>query len=284
MGQVYLSTAALCRMLVEDVSLAGRDTGSLAWVETTTSARRTADAYTSYFPAGKTMKNLLPWTCYYCFICICALGASLAAQETPKETGFVPLFNGQNLEGWEGNLDYFRVEQNAIVAGNLKANIPQNEFLCTKKQYRDFELRLEVKLQGEGNNAGVQFRSQRIPNNHEVSGYQCDVGVAWNRPVWGGLYDESRRNKMLAEGPADLLPKWVKEGEWNELWIRAVGDKIKLSVNSHPTIEYVEKQANIARTGIIGLQIHSGPPTEAWYRNIRIRELTPENDASAKQP
>ena len=119
----------------------------------------------------------------------------------------------------------------------------------------------------------MQFRSARIAGDHEVSGYQCDVGTAWNRPVWGGLYDESRRRKMLAEGPADLLPKWVKEGEWNELSIRAVGNKINLSVNGHPTIEYIEQDAKIARDGIIGLQIHSGPPTEAWYRNIRIQVI-----------
>ncbi len=196
-----------------------------------------------------------------------------AAQDKPLEAGFVALFDGKSLEGWEGNLDYFRIEQGAIVAGTLAKKIPNNEFLCTKQKYGDFELRLEVKLQGEGNNAGVQFRSARIAGDHEVSGYQCDVGTAWNRPVWGGLYDESRRRKMLAEGPADLLPKWVKEGEWNELSIRAVGNKINLSVNGHPTIEYIEQDAKIARDGIIGLQIHSGPPTEAWYRNIRIQVI-----------
>ena len=194
-------------------------------------------------------------------------------QSQPLEEGFVRLFDGQTLQGWEGNRDYFRVEQGAIIAGTLERKIPHNEFLCTTQTYGDFELRLEVKLQGEGNNAGVQFRSQRVPGQTEVSGYQCDVGEAWQRPVWGGLYDESRRRKMLAEGPADQLPGWVKQGQWNELWIRAVGDKIELFVNGHQTIDYTETEADIARRGIIGLQIHSGPPTEAWYRNIRIRVL-----------
>ena len=200
-----------------------------------------------------------------------------SSQDKPKdsalEPGFVSLFDGETLEGWEGNLEHFRVEQGAIVAGSLEREIPNNEFLCSKQSYGDFELRLEVRLQGEGNNAGVQFRSARVPGDHEVSGYQCDVGAAWDRPVWGGLYDESRRNKMLAEGPADRLSGWVKEGEWNELWIRAVGDKIDLFVNGHPTVQYTEQDAEIARSGIIGLQIHSGPPTEAWYRNIRIQVL-----------
>ncbi|MCA9181941.1 MAG: DUF1080 domain-containing protein [Planctomycetales bacterium] len=221
--------------------------------------------------------SVIPMHCWALYILAVALSTTAMADEKPVdkplEPGFVALFDGKTLDGWEGNLGFFRIEQGAIVAGSLEKNIPNNEFLCTQKQYSDFELRLEVKLQGAGNNAGVQFRSARVPDDHEVSGYQGDVGVAWGRPVWGGLYDESRRNKMLAEGPADQLPGWVKEGDWNELWIRAVGDKIELFLNGHPTIQYIEQDAQIARSGIIGLQIHSGPPTEAWYRNIRIKVI-----------
>lgn len=196
-----------------------------------------------------------------------------AAQPKPEE-GFVDLFDGKTLEGWEGNLDYFRVEDEAIVAGTLDQKIPNNEFLCTQLEYEDFELILEVRLKGEGNNAGIQFRSKRIEGDHEVSGYQCDVGSAWNRPVWGGLYDESRRRKMLAEGDPDKLPGWLREGEWNELRIVAQGKRIQQFLNGHKTIDYTEEDGEIPAAGIIGLQIHSGPPTEAWYRNIRLRDLT----------
>ena len=70
-----------------------------------------------------------------------------SAQEKPLEPGFVQLFDGKTLEGWEGNRDYFRVEQGAIVAGTLSKKIPHNEFLCTQQKYADFELRLEIKLQ-----------------------------------------------------------------------------------------------------------------------------------------
>ena len=222
------------------------------------------------------MKNL---TCILVAISLfaaCHIGYSQERKTdapTKLEDGFHWLFDGKTLDGWEGNLEFFRVEEAAIVAGNLKGKIPNNEFLCTEKRYGDFELILEVRLKGEGNNAGVQIRSERVPNDHEVSGFQCDVGAAWGRPVWGGLYDESRRNKMLAEGPADSLPKWVKDGDWNELRVVAEGDRIQIFLNGHQTIDYQEKEKDIARTGIIGLQIHSGPPTEAWYRKIRIREI-----------
>lgn len=190
------------------------------------------------------------------------------------EEGFEWLFNGKSFDGWEGNLDWFRLEDGAIVAGSLEKKIPHNEFLCTKEKFGDFELKLEVKLRGEGDNAGVQFRTVRIPNNTEVSGYQCDVGRAWNRNVWGCLYDESRRNKMLADTSDENLKKWVKQNDWNELTIKAVGNRIELGLNGHPTVTYIEEDAKIAKEGIIGLQIHSGPPTEALYRHIRIRRLS----------
>jgi len=199
--------------------------------------------------------------------------------EEPNATlqpGFTWLFDGKTLDGWEGNLEYFRVEENAIVAGNLKGEIPHNEFLCTKKNYSDFELRLEAKLRGVGDNAGVQFRTKRLPNTTEVSGYQCDVGTAWNRSVWACLYDESRRNKLLADAPAEKSAKWTKKGEWNELRIVAKGDKIQLYLNGNLSVDYTELDPKIERSGVIGLQIHSGPPTEALYRNIQIKDLTSE--------
>lgn len=208
---------------------------------------------------------------------VCVSGQESAQpKQLDKDAGFEPLFNGEDLEGWEGNLEYFRIEGDAIVAGTLERKIPNNEFLCTKKRFEDFELVLEVKLKGEGNNAGIQFRSERIAGDHEVQGYQCDVGAAWNRPVWGGLYDESRRRKMLAEGDPKSLTKWLKDGEWNELRIVAKGNRIQQFLNGHQTIDYTEEDSEIPSTGIIGLQIHSGPPTEAWYRNIRLRKFTQE--------
>lgn len=208
-----------------------------------------------------------------------AVGSASAQQnraESPaaKEEGFEQLFDGKSFEGWEGNLEHFRIEDRAIVAGSLKQPIANNEFLCTKRRFSDFELRLEVRLLGEGKNAGVQFRSERIPDHHEMIGYQCDAGVAWDRPVWGGLYDESRRREMLAEGPAEAVKSWLKEDDWNELKIIARGRRIRLYLNGHQTVDYREADAEIPTSGLIGLQIHSGPPAEAWYRNIRIRDLT----------
>ncbi len=183
------------------------------------------------------------------------------------------LFDGKTLRGWEGDGAYFRVQEGCIVAGNLKSEIPHNYFLCSEQTFKNFDLELEVKLVGEGENAGVQFRSRRVDDSTEVSGYQADAGRAWKRSVWGALYDESRRRKMLAEGDPELVERLTKPGDWNHLRIVCRDDRVQIFFNGERTVDYAETEADIPRQGVIGLQIHSGPPTEAWYRNIRLRKL-----------
>jgi len=184
----------------------------------------------------------------------------------------VALFDGKTFAGWEGNLESFRIEDGAVVGGTMKARIPRNEFLCTKRDYADFELRLKVKLTGGRGNAGIQFRTRRIPDHHEVSGYQADMGMQW----WGGLYDESRRRKVLAGPDKAALAKVLKRDDWNEYVIRCAGPRVQLFLNGLKTVDYVERDARIEATGIIGLQIHGGAASEAWYKEITIREL-PKN-------
>ena len=197
-----------------------------------------------------------------------------AKRGNQDEKGFVALFDGKSLKGWEGKKEFFRVEDGAIVAGFLDARIPNNEFLASEKEYGDFELRFEAKLVGQGNNAGVQFRSQRIPKSHEMIGYQCDIG-GWSKgTIWGFLYDESRRRKMLAEAPQEELKKHLRpKGEWNKLVVRAEGPRIQIWLNGYQTVDFTEADENIPLKGRFGLQIHSGSPAEAWYRNIRLKKL-----------
>lgn len=204
---------------------------------------------------------------------IATLACGVAMVAIAEEEGFVPLFDGQTLAGWEGQADTFHVVDGAIVAGSLERNIPQNEFLCSEKRYGDFELRLQAKLVGEGDNAGIQFRSERIPNHHEVIGYQCDMGSAFGGKIWGALYDESRRRKMLAQADVDKVAAVVKADDWNDFVIRCSGPHVEIWLNGLQTVDYVE-QEDVAREGIIGLQIHGGKPAQASYRNIRIKELT----------
>jgi hypothetical protein len=206
-----------------------------------------------------------------CSVALAVSAASMAVEAqrsgSPKP---VPIFDGKTFDGWEGNLRIFRIQDGAIVGGSLEEKIVRNEFLCTRKTYGDFELRLKVKLLGEGANAGIQFRTRRIPNHHEVSGYQADMGQGW----WGALYDESRRNKVLLGPDQAKMKDIVKAGDWNDYVIRAEGRRIQLWVNGVRTVDYTEPDPQIEATGVIAVQIHSGPPSEAWYKDITIVDLT----------
>ena len=180
------------------------------------------------------------------------------------------IFDGKTFKGWEGNLKIFRIEKGAIVGGTLKEKIARNEFLSTKKSYKNFILKLEVKLLGGPKaNAGIQIRTKRIPNHHEVIGYQADMGQGW----WGSLYDESRRRKVLSKANPAVIDKILKPDEWNRYEIRCEGKRIRLFINGTQTIDYTEPDTKIPLEGVIAVQIHGGPPSEAWYRNISIREL-----------
>lgn len=231
------------------------------------------------------MLKMMSYVALFCF----ALGSPLSAEDpVAPESEFQSLFDGKQLNGWSGNEKIFRLEAGSIVGGSLDQKIPNNEFLTFGKEFADFELRLQAKLIGEGGNAGIQIRSRRasaeeiaatdkakhIPK-HEMVGYQVDMGKAWDKVWWGKLYDESRRRKVLA-GPEDdsALEKLVNWNEWNDYRILCEGARIRIWLNGEMTVDYTEQDDSIARQGIIGLQIHGGPPSEAWYRNIRVREIS----------
>lgn len=191
------------------------------------------------------------------------------SQNKNVPNGFVSLFNGKDFSGWEGPLESFRIEDGAIVGGQLKNRIPHNQFLATKKSYKDFILRAKFKLVGNNPNAGIQIRSQRIPNHHEMIGYQADLGQKY----WGSLYDESRRRKMIATAKLDEVMKVLKPNEWNEYKIRAVGRRVQLWINGQMTVDYLEEDKSLEQFGLIALQIHSGAPSEAWYKDVWIKEI-----------
>jgi hypothetical protein len=186
----------------------------------------------------------------------------------------VPLFDGKTFEGWEGDIGaVWRIEQGALVAGSLDKKQENNNFLATTRKYGDFELSLKWKLVGtEGFvNGGVQFRTERIPNHHEVSGYQADLGKGYD----GALYDESRRKKMLAQPSPELLAKVQKPlGEWNDYRIRAEGNHIQIWLNGLQTVDYTEADPRIASSGIIAVQIHGNATSIVRYKDLMIEELS----------
>jgi hypothetical protein len=199
-----------------------------------------------------------------------SLAASLVG--AAEKRGVVSLFDGKTFAGWEGETNKtWRIVEGAFVGGSLAAPVPRNEFLCTTRRYTNFVLRVKFKLLGgEKANAGIQFRTERIPNHHEVMGYQADMGdPAW----WGCIYDESRRKRVLAKSDPEAVNKVLKRDDWNEYVIRCEGRRSRLSINGVQTVDYTEEDPTIPGYGRVALQIHGGPPSEAWYNDITIEEL-----------
>ncbi len=183
------------------------------------------------------------------------------------------IFDGKTFTGWEGDTrSTWRIADGAIIGGFLTKEVPQNEFLCTVKPYRNFILKLTFKLLGtEGFiNAGVQFRSIRHTNPpNEMIGYQADLGDGY----WGSIYDESRRNITLTPIDTTLINTILKRDQWNDYEIRCNGKNIQVYLNGTKTADYYEKDDGIFQSGVIGLQIHGGGKAEVHYKNIFIEEL-----------
>lgn len=204
------------------------------------------------------MKPLAMVACWL-WLCLPAVAA---------EPTWAPLFDGRSFSGWEGNLELFRIQDQAVVGGFTDRPVPRNEYLCSAKRYRDFELRLSFRVVGENVNAGIQFRSDRVRGRSEMVGYQADVGQKY----WGCLYDE-RRHKLLAGPTKDEQQKIIRPDGWNDYVIRAEGRHVQLWLNGRQTVDYTEPDPSIPQEGVFGLQIHKGPASEAWYKNIQIRLL-----------
>lgn len=196
-----------------------------------------------------------------------ALGQNTSTTSKPKEK--IILFNGKNLEGWEGDKNVWKVRGGAIVGGNNKEQMPQNEFLCTTSSYQNYELALKFKIKGYKGfiNAGVQFHSQRLTNpSNEMAGYQADIGDG----CMGSLYDESRRDKYLVQADQKKI-KLNKN--WNDYKIRCSGNTITLYINNKETLTYTESEVAIPSVGKIGLQIHGGGILEVFYKDIVLTTL-----------
>jgi hypothetical protein len=196
------------------------------------------------------------------------LGILVCSSLAQAQHGFQPLFNGKNLSEWIVDTPgTWRVENGTIIGES--AGMKYNDFLRTKRLYADFVLRFSFRLKDGAGNSGVQFRSKPVPNSHEVSGYQADIGEKY----WGCLYDESRRNRVLAQAPPEALAK-VRPDGWNDYVITARGNHITLDFNGVRTVDYRETEPGIDRSGFIALQVHSGPPLKIEFRSLEIQDLS----------
>jgi len=175
------------------------------------------------------------------------------------------LFNGKDLTGWWGDLSLWHVENGELV-GKTDKGIRQNEFLKSAVSVGDFRLTCQMKLTPNKANSGIQFHSIQFHNN-EMSGPQADSGKGW----WGQLYGENFGNKVIGKNHSG--EQVVKPEEWNTYEVLAVGTKVRTAINGKLCVD--EDIANIPQTGMFGLQIHAGGPTEVRFKDI-VLELNPK--------
>jgi hypothetical protein len=178
-----------------------------------------------------------------------------------------PLFNGRDLSSWIVDTKELWSARDGMIIGK-HSGLKYNDFLRTREDFGDFELKLRFRLTNGEGNSGIQFRSEPIADSHEVIGYQADIGQEY----WGCLYDESRRKRVLAGPPEGALAELDKTG-WNEYVVRAQGNFISLHLNGIRTVHYIETEAGIRRRGFIALQVHSGPGIEVAFRDLLLRDL-----------
>jgi hypothetical protein len=203
------------------------------------------------------------------------LGGCASSSHAPESQAVV-LFDGRSLDGWVkrgGHADY-AVEDGQIV-GTTRPNQP-NTFLCTTREFADFELALEFKVHPELN-SGIQIRSLSLPEyqNGRVHGYQVEIDPS-ARSWTGGLYDEGRRGWLASLEKKPEAQAAFKQGEWNAMRIRAEGDRFRVWINGIPTCDHRD---SLTPRGFIALQVHGvGPrpdPLTIRWRNIRLLRLDP---------
>jgi hypothetical protein len=196
----------------------------------------------------------------------------LQAKAFPPKEKWISLFNGKDLTGWKlvnGTAKYDVVD--GMIVGTCVKDSP-NSFLALNKEYGDFILELQIKID-DGINSGIQFRSLQKPEDSRVNGYQMEVDHRKERSWSGGIYDEARRGWLY---PLELNPtarQAYKWGDWNTYRIECIGSTIRTWVNDIPTAYLID---DASLKGLIALQVHAvydaqGEGKKTYWKNIRIQ-------------
>jgi type 1 glutamine amidotransferase len=198
--------------------------------------------------------------------------ADFSSAPNIKGEGWTSLFNGKDLSGWaqKNGTAKYSVEDNAVV-GRTNEGSP-NSFMCSEKDYSDFELTFEVKVD-DALNSGVQIRSKSLADKDggRVHGPQVEIEASPGEA--GYVYGEATGRGWLS--PTQAPTKAMKNGEWNRFVIRAVGPRIQTWINDQKIEDIYDPESY--QSGFLGLQVHGiakdTGPFEVRWRDIRIHEV-----------
>ena len=209
-------------------------------------------------------------------------------------TGFVQIFDGTSLKNWDGDPTFWRVEGGTIVGESTEANpVKQNTFLIYRGgEPADFELKAEFRI--NASNSGIQYRSVQVPTDEKtgkwvLKGYQADIdfangytGMLYEERARGivalrgqvGLLAEPQRGVIGSTGTADELKQIIKVNDWNQFHVIARGSTLIHVLNGRVTAVLVDDEAkNRTMNGLLGFQIHVGPPMKVEFRNVYLKTL-----------
>lgn len=210
-----------------------------------------------------------------------------------SEAGFESIFDGQTLNDWDGDPNYWRVEDGKLVGVVTPDTIlDRNTFIIWRGgEVADFELRLDYRISDSGN-SGINYRSLELPDlPYAMRGYQADLhgGDRYT----GNAYEERGRTFLALRGqktvveaeavatvierfgsPDDLQALIRKEDAWNEVIVLARGRHVQHYFNGRLFAEFIDNDTIAGRRrGLLGVQVHVGPPMRVEFRNIRLKRL-----------
>ncbi len=235
------------------------------------------------------MRRLVMLSVWVFLGCVVLGNVHAAAGDQGGEEGFRSLFNGQDLQGWDGDPKFWSVKDGAITGKTTAENPTKgNTFLIWREgEVDDFELRLSIKL--TTHNTGIQYRSKEV-EKWVIAGYQADfessgqyVGILYEEKGRGILANRGQKVRIKEDGkieelgsvgdPAKILEA-VHMGDWNEYVVRAQGNHIIQSINGKVTCDVTDDDPKgRAFSGLLALQVHAGPPMEVQFKDIRLKRL-----------
>lgn len=254
-------------------------------------------------------RRLKPLALGLAVIAVLVLETTGLAQRTSKD-GFVSIFDGKTLKGWEGDPTYWRVENGCLVGEITPATLLKtNSFIIWQGgEPADFEFKGEFSIT-EGGNSGVNYRSERLADvPFALRGYQADIDGMHR--YTGQNYEERRRTTLAYRGQkttigpyaggttpeairagvknnawtgltvtgslssADSLKSLLKTDGWNTFHLVVKGNRLQHFVNGVLMSEVIDNDpVNRRAKGLLGVQVHVGPPMQVRYRNLMLKEL-----------
>jgi serine/threonine protein kinase len=177
-------------------------------------------------------------------------------------------FLDKNLATWEGLIKEYWTFKDGELVGSTEGNeLKSHTYLCSKKKYKDFELKFKVKLKNGIGNSGVHIRSKIIDvKSYIVAGPQCDIGERY----WGSLYGENTSGMMKA-APM-IVQDSIKSTEFNDYYIRCIGNRVTIKINGVTSVD--EEFDTLPEDGIIAFQLHCRVPFEVRFKDIEFTDLT----------